>query len=265
MQHLQQTILDLEPLPSHPATLSDIDSSIAFHIAHSPQREVEILHDQLLDRFNTAEQNGNRLYPRDIIVMVPDINKYAPHIRAVFGQLKPDDPRYIPYSLADQQQRGQNPLLVAVETLVNLPESRFTVSELLGLLEVPALRLRFDIDEAAIPILHKWIEETGIRWGLNGHQRRQKIEGIPDNLEANTWQFGLKRMLLGYAVGAGTAFNGIEPYEEIGGLEAKYLGGLSFLLETLEKYAIRLQKDKSFTDWQQLLLNHAGRFFCCRR
>ncbi|ESS72387.1 exodeoxyribonuclease V gamma chain [Methyloglobulus morosus KoM1] len=261
LQQLQQTILDLEPLPCDPVTLSAIDNSLAFHIAHSPQREVEILHDQLLDRFNAAEHNGNRLHPRDIVVMVPDINKYAPHIRAVFGQIKPEDPRYIPYSLADQQQRGQNPLLVAVETLANLPESRFTVSEFLGLLEVPALRQRFGIEEAAIPTLHQWIEESGIRWGLNAWQRAQTVDGIPDHLEANTWHFGLKRMLLGYAVGAGTAFNGIEPFEEIGGLEANWLGNVSFLLETLEKYAIQLKPDKNFTEWQQTLLALMDDFF----
>ncbi|MDP3903823.1 MAG: exodeoxyribonuclease V subunit gamma, partial [Methylococcaceae bacterium] len=143
LQHLQQSILDLEPVPTTPVELLKADDSLVFHVAHSPQREVEILHDQLLARFNA----DNNLHPRDVIVMVPDINKYAPHIQAVFGQVQPDDLRYIPFALADQQQRGQNPLLVAVEALLNLPDSRFTVSEFLGLLEVPALRQRFEIDE----------------------------------------------------------------------------------------------------------------------
>ena len=261
LQQLQQTILDLEPLPDEPITLSKIDLSIAFHIAHSPQREVEILHDQLLDRFNATNQNGDPLLPYNVMVMVPDINKYAPHIRAVFGQIKHDDPRYIPYSLADQQQRGVNPLLVAVESLLKLPESRFTVSEFLSLLEVPAIRLRFGIAETAIPTLHRWLEDAGIRWGLNAGQRAKAVENMPDNLEANTWQFGLKRMFLGYAVGAGAAFNGIEPYEEIGGLEASWLGNLAFLLETLEKYALLLKPDKCFTDWQHNLQALLDDFF----
>ena len=261
LQQLQQTILDLEPLAKEPITLPTKDNSIAFHIAHSSQREVEILHDQLLDRFNSATQNGDPLLPYNVMVMVPDINKYAPHIRAVFGQIKSDDPRYIPYSLADLQQRGQNPLLVAVETLLNLPESRFTVSELLGLLEVPALRQRFGLNENAIPIVQQWVEESGIRWGLNAKQRVQVVEGIPGDLDTNTWQFGLKRLLLGYAVGAGSAFSGIEPYEECGGLETKWLGSLSYLLETLEKYATQLNKDKNFADWQQQLLAMLDDFF----
>jgi len=256
LQHLQQSILDLEPVPSTPVELFKADDSLVFHVAHSPQREVEILHDQLLARFN-ADSN---LHPRDVIVMVPDINKYAPHIQAVFGQVQPDDLRYIPFALADQQQRGQNPLLVAVEALLNLPDSRFTVSEFLGLLEVPALRQRFAIDEIAIPKLHRWVEEAGIRWGLNARQRAQTV-AMPTHLEANTWQTGLRRMLLGYAVGAGATFNGIEPYEEIGGLEAQWLGGLSFLLETLEKYSSLLRLDQSSANWQSTLLALLEDFF----
>lgn len=259
LHHLQQSILDLEPLPAEPALLERVDDSMVFHVAHSRQREVEILHDQLLARFEAAEKNGKPLSPRDIIVMVPDINAYAPHIRAVFGLHPPGDARHIPYSLADRQQRGNDPLLTAVESLLDLPGSRFTVSEYLDLLEVGALRARFKIEESAIPRLHQWIEGAGIRWGLNAEQRA-RIIGMPE-LEANTWRFGLRRMLLGYAVGAGEAFDRIEPYEEIGGLEAQWLGGLTLLLETLEDYTHKLAQPQSYTDWRQTLQNLIDNFF----
>ena len=260
LQKLQQSILDLEPVPEQPVLLDKADDSLVFHIAHSPQREVEILHDQLLARFNAAAQTGEALHPRDVIVMLPDINQYAPHIRAVFGQVQADDPRYIPFSLADQQQRGENPLLIALEVLLNLPESRFSVSEFLGLLEVPALRLRFQIDEAAIPKIHQWLEQSGIRWGLNAEQRARTVD-MPADFAANTWQFGLRRMLLGYAVGAGVAFNDIEPYPEIGGLEAQWLGHLCHVLDTLERYADSLRHDQAAEVWLQTLTQLLEDFF----
>ena len=252
LQRLQQSILDLEPTPAQPEALPFLDDSLAFHVAHSPQREVEILHDQLLTRFNAAASTGSPLTPREVIVMVPDINQYAPHIRAVFGQVKADDPRYIPFSLADQQQRGNNPLLVALEVLLNLSEARFSVSEFLGLLEVPALRLRFDLPESAMPKLQQWLEQSGVRWGLNAEHRARSV-AMPANFEANTWQFGLRRMLLGYAVGDGDAFKGIEPYAEIGGLDAQWLGHLCDLLDTLQSYAKRLHEDRTPVDWQVCL------------
>lgn len=260
LQQIQQSILDLEPIPSQAVICDKADDSLVFHIAHSPQREMEILHDQLLARFNQAAQTEEPLFPRDIIVMVPDINQYAPHIRAVFGRIQSDDPRYIPYSLADQQQRGENSLLLAVETLLNLPDSRFKVSEIMGLLEVPALRQRFEISETAIPKLQQWLEQSGIRWGLNAKQRADTSD-MRTALDANTWQFGLQRMLLGYAVGDAAPFNGIEPYPEIGGLEAQWLGNLCHFLQTLEDYAQILAQQLSALAWQQCLSQLLDDFF----
>ncbi len=261
LQQLQQAILDLEPLPEQPVQLTDVDESLVFHIAHSPQREVEILHDQLLARFNATQPgSADAVSPRDIIVMVPDINLYAPHIRAVFGQIQTDDPRYIPFSLADQQQRGENPLLLAIEALLNLPDSRFNVSEFMGLLESPALRNRFSISEVATPKIHQWLEQSGIRWGLNAEQRQQQVE-IPDDLQANSWEFGLNRLLLGYAVGAGEAFNSIQPYEDIGGLDAQWLGHLCHLLDTLKHYASCLQQAQTAQQWLETLSQLLTDFF----
>jgi exodeoxyribonuclease V gamma subunit len=83
-------------------------------VAHSAQREVEILHDQLLKLF-AHPPGGRPLNPRDVVVMVPDIDLFAPAIRAVFGQLPRDDARFIPYGISDLQERGHDALLVALE------------------------------------------------------------------------------------------------------------------------------------------------------
>ncbi|RON15716.1 exodeoxyribonuclease V subunit gamma [Pseudomonas brassicacearum] len=232
LNQLQDDILELRPLSETrecwPIVDLEQDESIRFHIAHSAQREVEILHDQLLARFSADPD----LRPRDIIVMVPDIDSYAPHIRAVFGQIERNDPRFIPFTLADQGQRGRDPLLIAVEHLLKLPDSRFPVSEILDLLDVPALRARFGVEERDLPTLHRWIEGAGIRWGMNAEQRAGL--GLPEALEQNSWRFGLRRMLLGYAVGSAIACEGIEPYDEIGGLDAALIGPLVALLDALE-------------------------------
>ena len=231
LSQLQDDILELRPLgetrSTWPAVDPHADTSIRFHIGHSAQREVEILHDQLLARFSADAA----LRPRDVIVMVPDIDSYAPHIRAVFGQLPRDDQRYIPFTLTDQGQRGRDPLLIALEHLLKLPDSRFSVSEILDLLDVPALRARFGIEARDLPTLHRWIEGAGIRWGLDAAQRAGL--GLPQGLEQNSWHFGLRRMLLGYAVGAGEGCDGIEPYDEIGGLDAALIGPLVALLDAL--------------------------------
>ncbi|MGZ8249312.1 exodeoxyribonuclease V subunit gamma [Methylomagnum sp.] len=261
LQHVQQAILDLEPLPENPDARPVIapDGSLVFHIAHCRQRETEILHDQLLALFAASRERGERLVPRDVIVMVPDIDAYAPHIRAVFGQIGHDDPRYIPYSLADQRERGQNPLMIAVEWLLRLPESRCAVSDLLDLLDVPAVWERFRLEEADLPLLHRWIEGAGIRWGLHAEQRAGL--DLPAGLDQNAWQFGLKRMLLGYAVGDGAAWADIEPYDEIGGLDAALIGPLAELLDRLEDYWRQLAEPALPAVWAERLRGLLMAFF----
>ncbi|MBD8872870.1 exodeoxyribonuclease V subunit gamma [Rhodanobacter sp. DHB23] len=234
LHQVQRAILDLEPLPADPAqrqALEPGDESLRFHVAHNPQREVEVLHDELLALFERAAREGRPLAPRDVMVMVPDIQAYAPHIQAVFGRVQPGDPRYLPCSIADRPARGATPLLVALEQLLRLPESRFAAGDILDLLDAPALRRRFRLDEADLPVLRRWIEGAGIRWGLDG---RQKLGlGLPPE-EQNSWRFGLRRMLLGYAVGDGMSLDGIAPYDEVGGLDAALVGPLALLLEQLE-------------------------------
>ena len=231
LSQLQDDIRELRPVAetqTHWPALAPADDSLVFHIAHGPQREVEILHDQLLAAFSADPD----LRPRDIIVMVPDIDRYAPHIDAVFGQLQGDDPRFIPYTLSDQASRHRLPMMIALEKLLRLPELRLSVSDLLDLLDVPALRQRFGLEERDLPVLERWMEGAGIRWGLNA-QQRQRLE-LPGGLSQNTWAFGLRRLLLGYTVGDGHAWQGIEPFDDIGGLEAGLAGPLATLLEKLD-------------------------------
>jgi exodeoxyribonuclease V gamma subunit len=261
LQQLQDDIRDLRPLretqTEWPSVDPAADESIRFHVAHSAQREVEILHDQLLAAFNADPT----LRPRDIIVMVPDIDAYAPHIQAVFGLLDRDDPRYIPFSVADRGQRKADPLVGALEMLLSLQHSRLTVSDLLDLLDVPALRRRFAIDESDLPTLRAWMRGANVRWGLHAEHRASL--GLPrdDNAAApHTWMFGLRRMLLGYAVGDETdAWGDIEPFGEVGGLDAALLGPIVRLIDELDNAWRTMSEPATPAVWCERLraLKHA--------
>ena len=264
LHQVQQAVLDLEPLPADLAQrkmLSENDPSLRFHIAHSPQREVEILHDQLLAIFEQAAREGQPLSPRDIMVMVPDIRIYAPHVQAVFGRIASDDARYLPYSVTDRPTRGAAPLLVALENLLALPESRFTAGDVLDLLDVPALRQRFELSEDDVPVLRRWIEQAGVRWGLHGAQK--ETLGLPAE-EQHSWRFGLRRLLLGYAVGDGPSLEGIAPFADIGGLDAALLGPLCQLLERLEHYWQLLGTSATPAQWSERLRRMLRDFFDTR-
>ena len=258
LHQLQEDILQLRPLAEtkeHWPLLDAQDDSLRFYITHSAQREVEVLHDRLL----AALAADPTLKARDIIVMVPDINGYAPHIQAVFGLMERNDPRYIPFTVADQGPRQNNSLLGALERLLNLPQSRFAVSDLLDLLDVPSVRERFGIEEEQLPLLHRWISAANVRWGLHAEQR-QSLE-LPLSPEQNSWFFGLQRMLLGYAVGSGDAWENIEPLDEIGGLDAALIGPLSHLLNCLDETWRQLREPAAPAVWGERLRAILSRYF----
>ena len=252
---LQADILELRPLAETrlqwPPLNPRQDPSIRFHVCHSPQRELEVLHDQLLEAF--AADPG--LQPRDVMVMVPDINDYAPVVHAVFGQFAPGDPRYLPYHVADQQQRHRQPMLVALDILLSLPRLRFRASEIFDLLEIPPLRERFGLAEGDLPTLQRWIHGANVRWGLHAAQRAEL--GLPLHDELHSWRFGLERMLMGYAVGepaeSGDDWQGVVPYDEVAGLDATLVGPLYRLILTLDEFRRELQQPRSAAAWSDTL------------
>lgn len=242
---------------SDPAITADpaisCDTSISFHIAHSAQREVEILQDHLLQLFN----QDAALRPRDVLVMVPDINQFAPAVQAVFGRLDYQDKRYIPFTISDQGKRHQAPVFKALEMLLQLPSARLGVSELLDFLDIGAVQKAFGFSAEDKPLLHRWIEQAGIRWGLNATHRTSFGMSALDNnsaLEQNTWHFGLRRMLLGYAIGKGrqgaaSQWQDIEAFDEVGGLSAALVGKLAHLLRQIEQTWTVMRKPATVTDW----------------
>lgn len=259
LHQLQNDIFNLTPLSEVRAEERRVnpgtDRSLVLHCAHGPLREVEILHDQLLAAFNADPT----LRPRDIMVMVPDINVYTPYIQAVFGRHTPQDARFIPFSISDQGRRHHDPLLIALESLLSLPTSRFSVSEILGLLDVPAIRARFGIADDELPQLRQWIEGANIRWGLHSEHRESLV--LPAELERNTWRAGLRAMLLGYAMGPDSAWVEVEPYPEVGGLQARVIGCLAEFVARLERLWSALQTDRTPAAWAELFADLLDQFF----
>ncbi|WP_414040786.1 exodeoxyribonuclease V subunit gamma [Acidithiobacillus sp. M4-SHS-6] len=243
LRQLQVLIREQEVIaPEHCTPIAESDHSIVFHVAHGALRELQILHDQLL----AALAKGS-LQPRDIIVMVPDISRFAPLVRATFDQYEHDDARYIPYHIVDLQARQESPLLEALDWLLQLPEQRCRQSEIRDLLHCPALRRRFAVATEDLPLLESWIEGAGWRWGLSAAHR--EALGMTHCGVQNSGAFALQRLNLGYANGHDSHFAGIEAYGEAGGLDAALLGPLNQLLEHLEFWRGHLSIARHPEDW----------------
>jgi len=236
-----------------PANIDDL--SIQIHSCHSPMREVEVLHDNLLSMF----EDDQKLLPKDIIVMTPDIETYAPFIHAVFNA-QPDETLRIPYSIADKSIKKESRIIETFLYVLDLKESRLGVSSIMALLESPAIRDKFDLTDSDIEMVEFWIRETNIRWGYDGLTKKKL--GIP-GFNENTWKAGLERLLLGYAMPGGgrKMFSGILPYDHIEGSNVKTLGKLLEFLDCIFKWKNELEKTRTLRKWGVAFIDILEQFF----
>ena len=244
LARIQRDVLDRRP-PS-PDRIA-YDGSIRFHRCHSRLREVQALHDRLLDLF----ARDDSLTPRDVVVMSPEIGTYAPHIESVFGGIARDDVRYLPYALSDCPVRETHPLVGVALRLTALPASRLELAEVCEWLTLPALQRRFGLDASAVAHLAGWLREAGVRWGLDAAQHAAVGAG---NYAEFSWRFGLERLLLGYASGDLDAelVAGIAPDAAVEGTNAAVLGAMLRIVDVLAGLLHAQRREHTPLQWQKV-------------
>lgn len=245
--------------PSEKVALRADDHSVQVHACHSALREVEVLHDQLLMLF---EQDPT-LRPDDVLVMCSDIEHYAPLADAVFGTRA--DPASIPYTIADRRLEAEEPLLRHFADLLALPGSRFEAERVLALLEAPALRARFELDETDLPLLRRWCEELHLRWGRDAGDRRAL--GLPEDAPLS-WRDALSRLLAGFALPVALApdadhrFGGLTPADLVLSVsQAQVMARLVAFVEALLHWEQRLSAPRALAAWADVLDGLVDAFF----
>jgi exodeoxyribonuclease V gamma subunit len=251
LRTLQSDILNLRRRSAGDAEspaieLADADGSVAVAACHGPMREVEVLHDQLCDLF----EKDSTLEPRDVVVMSPAIDAYAPYVDAVFGRVPGAQPgrRVIPYHIADRSRRTTDEVIDAFSRLIEALRGRMTATEVLDLLMIDAVRLRFGIEAEDLDVLRQWVGEAGIRWGADAEHRREAGH-LP--AVANTWRFGLDRLLLGHAIeGQGRAcWSGVLPFDGVEGDAADLLGRFLDFCDELFRFRRELHAPRPPIRW----------------
>ncbi len=254
---VQQDILFLQesgqkPVPPH--RISHTDRSLQIHNCHSPLREIEVLHDQLLALMAADLE----LQPGDVLVMMPDIEAYAPLIEAVFATT-PDAQRRIPFSIADRSLLTESRIIDSFLALLTLPQSRLSLPQVMSLLEVEAVQKRFDFSQADLDKVQFWLEQACVRWGIDEHSRSDL--GLPAFRE-NTWRFGLERLLLGYALpNQDRLYADILPLDAVEGQDSKILSQLIEFTEALFQAVKSLQAARSAAEWTTSLHCLLQQFF----
>ncbi|GEP37500.1 RecBCD enzyme subunit RecC [Nocardioides psychrotolerans] len=232
------------------------DRSLQVHACHGAARQVDVLREVLVGLL----ADDPTLEPRDILVMCPDIETYAPLFSAGFGLADVVDqaaggghPAHrLRVRLADRALTSTNPLLAIAAGLVELASGRLTASQVLDLASTPAVRLRFGFTDDDLDRITRWVGEAGIRWGLDAAQRgRFEMQ----RFEHNTWRAGLDRMLLGVAmsgddhrhVGRGL------PVDDVGSNDVDLVGRLAELVDRLGACVVALEAASGVDSWMRAL------------
>lgn len=274
LKYLQTTIFNLDEAKER-YEISPHDRSLVVHSCFTLRREVEVLKDSLLRLFNehrcpyrlssnrcsikkfgkTCEYctcsehcSRNELLPRDIVVMVPAINSYAPHISAVFGGVDPSAPDYIPFVISDQTETEANTVASALLRLLEINSERITSVMVIELLNEPAIARRFGISADDVDVISSWLTLNNVYWGLDDADAKKESEiDVP-----GTFSHGLDRMLLGSLVGEAEQ---VPCFTEIEGGDARLLGKFWDFIQALRELRTYFTPElqQSPDDWQRML------------
>ncbi|MBF2054804.1 MAG: exodeoxyribonuclease V subunit gamma [Candidatus Sericytochromatia bacterium] len=246
LQRLQTHLL----APDTPLQPGSADTSLSVHACHSALREVEVLCDQLqgLLRAHPALQAA------DLAVAVPDMALYGPLLASALGDAG------LPFQLISPDPLSDSAICVAFHSLLQLPQSRLSLREVLQLLEQPPISASFGLEADTQQSLRQWLEAVEIRWGLDA-DHRQRLE-LPA-FEAHSWRRGIERLLLGLALpdtNPPNAYADRLPYGQIEGSSSEILHRFLGFFDALEAAIDQLGQAHTLSDWQALLLQLSETF-----
>jgi exodeoxyribonuclease V gamma subunit len=233
------------------------DRSVQVHPCHGRARQVEVLRDAILHLLEEDET----LEPRDVIVMCPDIETFAPLIQATFGagEVADDDdelesvpadvrPPDLRVRLADRSLRQTNPVLGVVARLLDLAEERLTASQVLDLADQEPVRRRFGLDDGDLARIEDWVAASGVRWGLDAaHRAPFKLDAVA----AGTWRAGLDRVLVGVTMTEDEQrlFAGVLPLDDVDSGAIEVAGRFAEFVDRVQASLDALSSPTTIRGW----------------
>ena len=240
-----------------PQVAATADGTVQVHACHGPPRQVEVLREVLLRLF----EDDPTLEPRDVLVMCPDVETYAPLVRAAFGQPDAAGPgrtghpgHGLRVRLADRSLRQTNPLLDVLAGLLELAGGRVSASQVLDLAATAPVRRRFGFDDDDLDRLREWAGRVGVAWGLGQQQRASYGLG---RIPQGTWRTGLDRLLLGVAADESDLgwLDLALPLDDVDSSDIELAGELAELVDRLDHVLGRLQGLQPLQDWVAALID----------
>ena len=232
--------------------LDPLDRSVQVHACHGPARQVDVLREVVVGLL----ADDPTLEPRDVLVMCPDVETFAPLIHAAFGLQDVtgvDHPGHrLRVRLADRATGSVNPVAEVLQRLVAIAAGRrASATEVRDLLGLAPVRRRFGFADDDLEQLDDWTTETAIRWGFDADARGAWGLG---GLAQNTWRSGLDRLVLGVAAEpAGTSVGDVLPVDDLASTEVDLVGRFSEAVARLGSVLAEADRPQPLVSWTALL------------
>ncbi len=236
--------------PGIAQTPAEPDTSIEIHACHGPERQVEVLRDRLLHLFVADET----LQPRDVVIMCPDIETFAPLIRGAFGQSGLGHPAFdLRVRLADRGLRHTNAVLDVVASVVELAAGRAGAGEVMDLLSRPPVRERFGFTDDDLDMIREWLSAGNIRWALDGTQRARFGLG---EFGQQTFEAGVDRIALGVVADEDTGqwLGRALPLAGVDSTHIDLVGRFAECIDRLSRLLDTCVQTRSAPDWTNVLI-----------
>jgi len=205
------------------------------------------------------------LEPRDVIIMCPDIELFAPLVQASFGAASLAGAPELRARLADRSLRQTNPLLAVSAHLLEIAGGRVTAAQVLDFASREPVSRRFGFDGDELSQVERWLAGTGTRWGLDKeHRALWKLAAAG---EVGTWRAGLDRLLLGVAMSEDgeRLFGGTLPFGDISSGEIDLAGRFAELVERLRVTLCQLEGPHTARQWACALAEGTARLAVAAR
>ncbi|TAH03426.1 MAG: exodeoxyribonuclease V subunit gamma [Sphingobacteriales bacterium] len=214
-----------------------LDGSITINNCFTPVREVEVLYNYLVHLVDN--ENNETFSAREIVVMVSDIDAYAPYIKAVFSNA----PYKFPFTIADESIATDDTLSGALKAILTLNSENFKAENVLQLLHHSYIKNRFGI--ADLNLIRNVVGEANIRFGIAGN--------LADESVFVSWEYGLKRIIYGICISGEEEYFGVEPsifpLDLVEGADAKAIINFCHFVQVLIDAINQREKNRDLANW----------------
>ena len=217
------------------------DESILINACYTPYREVEALYNYLVKLVDEGKLQSSR----DVVVMVSDIEAYAPYIKAVFNHA----PYKFPFTIADEKMQNEHSLLASISSIMAFEWDDFKAETVMQLIEQPYVQNRFQFSD--LDQIRNMIQTANIRFGVDPH--------VEDGTYVHSWAYGLDRLFYGLMLSGEPEITvkglPLIPLDVFEGQQQEAVVKLYAFYKQLKKYLYLRQAPRHLDAWCDWLLD----------